>query len=374
MTSGQAEMTRPAALLATALAVLALPLAGRGAAEDRAKEPARYKAKLIGVPFIYYSPETKLAFGGGGVLNFRAGRRKEESRTSTVWAYASYNLARQFNVLVRPEIYLRSNDIYLQANIRWERSPQLFFGVGNDRPAAAEESFTPKILTIQLAAKHRIFRSLFAGLQYDYESLVMEKVESGGILDTAGLVGSEGGVYSGFGFSLNWDTRDAVLFPRRGVFAELTADSYGTLMASDASYTSLRLDVRKYLAVGTDRVLALQVYLHSTGGDVPFDRLALLGGESLMRGYYKGRFRDKGLIVLQGEYRHFVTERIGFAGFAGLADVFPGLRDFELRQLKYSLGGGLRYVVNTRDGTAVRLDVAWGQASFGVYLTAKEAF
>ena len=115
-------------------------VSGRGAAQekDKAKEPPPYKARLIGVPFIYYSPETKLAFGGGGVLNFRTGRRKEESRTSTVWAYASYNMARQFSVLVRPEIYLRSNDIYLQTNIRWERSPQLFFGVGNDMPAAAE--------------------------------------------------------------------------------------------------------------------------------------------------------------------------------------------------------------------------------------------
>jgi outer membrane protein assembly factor BamA len=367
-------MTRPAAFLATALVVLTLPLAGRDGPEEKAKRTSPYKARLIGVPFIYYSPETKLAFGGGGVLNFRAGRRKEESRTSSVWAYASYNLARQFSVLVRPEIYLGSNNIYLQANIRWERSPQLFFGVGNDMPAAAEESFTPKILTIQLAARRRIFRSLFAGLQYDFESLVMEKVEPGRLLATAGLTGSEGGMYSGFGVSLVWDTRDAVLFPRRGVFAELAADSYGTLLASDASYTSLRLDVCRYVTVGTDRVLALQAYLHSTGGDVPFLRLALLGGESLMRGYYKGRFRDKGLFAFQGEYRQLVTKRIGFAAFAGLADVFPGLGDLQVRRLKYSFGGGLRYVVNKRDGTAVRLDAAWGQACFGLYLTAKEAF
>jgi len=367
-------MTRPAAFFATALVVLTLPAAGRGAPEDKAKAPDPYKARLIGVPFIYYSPETKLAFGGGGVLNFRAGRRKEESRTSSVWTYASYNLARQFNVLVRPEIYLRSNNVYLQANIRWERSPQFFYGIGDNTPAAAKESFTPRILTIQLAARRRIFRSLFAGLQYDFESLVMEKVEPGRLLDTAGLAGSEGGMYSGFGASLVWDSRDAVLFPRQGVFAELSADAYGTLLASDASYTSLRLDVRKYVNFGTDRVLALQVYLHSTAGDVPFQRLALLGGESLMRGYYRGRFRDKGLIAVQGEYRQLVTKRIGFAGFAGLADVFPGFGDLQVRRLKYSLGGGLRYVVNKRDGTAVRLDVAWGQACLGLYLTAKEAF
>jgi outer membrane protein assembly factor BamA len=368
-------MSRHAARLAAALIVgLSLAAPGRGAAGEEAKEKDRYKARLIGVPFIYYSPETKLAFGGGGVFNFRAGRRKEESRTSSIWGYASYNLARQFSVLVKPEVYLRRNSVYLHANIRYERAPQLFYGVGNDMPAADEESFTPKTLTIQLGAKRRVLASLFAGLQYDFENLVMEKVEPGGLLDAGDIAGSDGGMFSGFGFSLDWDTRDAVLFPRRGMFAAFNADAYGALAGSDASYTSLKLDIRKYVSVGTDRVMALQVYLHTTGGDVPFQRLAHLGGESLLRGYYKGRFRDKGVLALQAEYRQLVTARIGIAAFAGLADVFPGLRDLQVERLKYSLGGGLRYVVNKRDGTAVRLDLAWGQACFGAYLTAKEAF
>ena len=98
------------------------------------------------------------------------------------------------------------------------------------------------------------------------------------------------------------------------------------------------------------------------------------GGESLVRGYYKGRFRDKGLLAVQAEYRQLVTARIGIAAFAALADVFPGFGDFRVERLKYSIGGGLRYVVNKHDGTAVRLDLAWGQACFGLYLTAKEAF
>jgi outer membrane protein assembly factor BamA len=368
-------MRRHLALLATALAVvLALPGPGRGAPEEEAKDKDPYKARLVGVPFIYYSPETKLAFGGGGVFNFRAGRRKEESRTSSVWGYASYNLARQFSVLVKPEIFLKANSVFVHANIRYERAPQLFYGIGNDMPAADEESFTPKTLTVQLGLKRRIVGSLFAGLQYDFENLVMEKVEPGGLLDTAGITGSDGGMFSGFGLSLDWDTRDAVLFPRRGVFAELTADAYGAMAGSDATYTSLKVDLRQYVPAGTDRVLALQLFLHATGGDVPFQRLALLGGESLVRGYYKGRFRDKGLLAVQAEYRQLVTARIGIAAFAALADVFPGFGDFRVERLKYSIGGGLRYVVNKHDGTAVRLDFAWGQACFGLYLTAKEAF
>ena len=93
-----------------------------------------------------------------------------------------------------------------------------------------------------------------------------------------------------------------------------------------------------------------------------------------MRGYYKGRFRDKDILAVQAEYRVMVTKRIGVAGFAGLAEVFPGFADFKLNNIKYSVGTGVRYVVNKREGTTLRLDMAWGRASFGLYITAQEAF
>ena len=75
--------------------------AGDGTAGNEAKAVKNiYKARLIAIPFIYYSPETKLAFGVGGVLNFRAGRNKEKTRASTIWAFGTFNLAKQFQVVV----------------------------------------------------------------------------------------------------------------------------------------------------------------------------------------------------------------------------------------------------------------------------------
>jgi hypothetical protein len=93
-----------------------------------------------------------------------------------------------------------------------------------------------------------------------------------------------------------------------------------------------------------------------------------------MRGYYKGRFRDKDILAVQAEYRVMVTKRIGVVGFAGLADVFPAFAEFKLKTIKYSLGTGFRYVVNKRESTTLRMDMAWGKLSFGLYFTAQEAF
>lgn len=303
--------------------------AGDAAAGNEAKTLKNvYKPRLIAIPFIYYSPETKLAFGVGGVLNFRAGRRKDETRPSTVWAFGTYNRARQFQVVVKPEIYFERNSFFLSGNIRYERTPQNFFGIGNDMPPTAEESYTPRIVTIQLGLKKRFLGHFFAG----------------------------------------------VLTPRKGVFFQLAADTYGAMTGSDFTFTSLKLDCRKYFLVASDQVLALQAYIRSTAGEVPFHQLAFLGGESLMRGYYKGRFRDKDILAVQAEYRVFVTKTISVAGCAGLADVFPAFAEFKLKTIKYAVGTGVRYMVNKHEGTNLRLDMAWGKASFGLYVTAQEAF
>jgi outer membrane protein assembly factor BamA len=341
-------------------------------AEKAAKDP--YRPRLLGLPFIYYSPETKLAFGAGGVLNFRAGRRKETIRPSTIWAYASYNLARQFNVYLKPEIYTKSNGLIFTGRFRYERTPQLFYGIGDNTDAAAGESYTPRIFTLQFGVKRRILSGLFGGLEFEFERVTMETVVAGGLLASGTVTGSHGGLIAGFGADLDWDTRDSVLFPLRGALLQLAAHAYGITAGSDFSFNRVELNLRKYMPTGLRSAVALQAYVCSTGGEVPFYKLALLGGDSLLRGYYRGRFRDKGLIVVQGEYRTLVTKRIGVAGFAGLGDVFPGLEGLGRGRLKFSVGSGLRYVINKRDGTTVRLDMAWGKESFGLYITAQEAF
>ncbi|MGZ5554421.1 MAG: BamA/TamA family outer membrane protein [Candidatus Aminicenantales bacterium] len=371
-------MTKTSRIVAMA-ALMAVGLCLRGpsataAAEEPAVKPDPYKARLLGLPFIYYSPETKLAFGVGSMLNFRAGRIKEEARTSSVWAFASYNLARQFNILIKPEIYVKGNSLIFNGGLQYQRAPQQFYGVGNATQSADGESFTPRTFEVRLGVKRRVSGGLFGGLDFDFERTTMEKVEPGGLLESGAIAGSRGGMIAGFGANLNWDTRDSVLFPLQGAFLQVSADAYGATAGSDFSYNRIELDLRKYWPLGTNRVLATQAYLVSMGGNVPFYKLALLGGESLLRGYYRGRFRDKGLLLFQAEFRALITKRIGVAGFAGLADVFPGFGDVGAGRLKFAAGSGIRYVINKRDGATVRLDLAWGQESFGLYITAREAF
>ncbi len=342
--------------------------------EPASDEPPAFKPRLVLLPFVYYTPETRLAFGVGGVLTFKAGAEQARTRTSTVWAFGTYSLARQIQVSINPTVYFERNDISVSANLRYERTPLKFYGVGNDTPSSLMEPYTPRIALVQAGLKKRLLGGLFAGLLFDLERTTMEKIEAEGLLDTAGLPGSRGGLVSGLVLSLDWDTRDGAQFPRSGTFLQLTAGSYSPALGSDFRFSSLKLDLRQYLSPSSGHVLAMQAVLRLTSGDTPFYRLSMLGGDSLLRGYYKGRFRDKDMIVVQAEYRVALGEKFGLAGFAGLGHVIPRFGDLGLKSLKYSLGTGLRYSLDARAGSNIRMDMAWGVRSFGLYFTAQESF
>jgi len=382
MRRGRQRDRQPASTAAALLAAwLILPLSALGQAASVPQPPPvsdeaaeEYRPKLVFLPFVYYTPETKLALGAGGVLTFRAGADKARTRSSAVWLMGSYSLARQFQVSVNPQIFFEGNGFAASGLFRYERTPQKFYGIGNDTDADLVESYTPRVALAQVGLKRRVWKAFYAGALLDLERTSMEKTEPGGLLETSGIAGSLGGLVAGLGISFDWDTRDSTQFPRKGAFLQLQGTAYGAYLGGDFSFGSLKLDARSYSSSVSGRVLALQTVVRLTTGDPPFYRLAMLGGDSLLRGYYKGRFRDKDLVVVQAEYRVPLGGRFGAVGFAGLGQVFPRLSEFALKGFKHSLGAGLRYSLNPREGTNVRMDLAWGARSFGLYFTAQESF
>jgi len=357
-----------------------LALAGRGLTSGqettaKAEDPARkFKPRLLMLPIIYYTPETRLALGAGGVLNYRLGRDKENTRPSSLWILMVYTLNKQIQLGLKPEIYLPHNAFILSANLQYEWFPLTFYGIGNDVPASAAESYTPETKSVLFSVKRKLFESVFGGIQYQIKKTIIQKVEAGGLLASGSIPGSSGGVTSGLGLSFTWDDRDNVLFPRRGSYLQFVADFYNAALGSDYHYSASRFDLRTYIPVRETDVVALQAFVRNMGGNPPFYELSMLGGAYLMRGTYTGQYRDKALLAFQAEYRMHIWKRIGAVAFAGLGDVAPTIREIELNRLKFSLGAGLRFKLDTREGTNLRLDFAWGQHSTGFYMTVQEAF
>ncbi len=122
-------------------------------------------------------------------------------------------------------------------------------------------------------------------------------------------------------------------------------------------------------------MLAANLYLKSVGSNAPFYELPALGGQQPMRGYFAGRYRDRNYMSLQSELRQYFSKRFGFEAFAGVGDVGNEITDLSLRELKYSFGGGLRYLFNKKENVNLRMDIGVGQdGNTGICFGIEEAF
>ncbi|HYW50683.1 MAG TPA: hypothetical protein VE861_08760, partial [Gemmatimonadaceae bacterium] len=95
----------------------------------------------------------------------------------------------------------------------------------------------------------------------------------------------------------------------------------------------------------------------------------------IMRGYKRGRFRDRWTAALQGEYRTPVWHRVGAVAFAGAGLAAPAVDAFADSRLLPTYGAGLRFRIDQRQRTGVRADYGRGaDGASGLYLGFNQAF
>ena len=93
-----------------------------------------------------------------------------------------------------------------------------------------------------------------------------------------------------------------------------------------------------------------------------------------MRGYYHGRYRDRQYLSVQAEYRTHVYKRLGLVVFGGLGNVGNTIPKLLETSPKYSLGTGIRFLLDKSNQGNIRLDFALGKKSNGIYLSYGESF
>lgn len=337
-------------------------------------EPDRMGITLL--PIIYYTPETKIAFGLGSLITYRFGLIFKQARPSTMFIGAIYTQEKQFTLQVKPEIYLKNNSFFLAGNFLAERFPTRLWGIGPDTSDEMEEVYTPQRFLMELGLQKKLGQNLplYLGFKYRLESTKIVEVEPGKLLDQNLVPGSRGGLLSGPGLVASYDNRDNIFYPNSGLYLQANINWNDNFFGSDYDFLSLQFDLRNYHQVGEDQVLAVQALAETNTGDVPFYRLPRLGGDSLLRGFYNGRFRDMNLIAFQAEYRFPVWKRLGAVVFGALGSLADRFRDISFDNLKYAAGIGLRFKIIPKENANLRVDLAFGPGTYGIYFKAGESF
>jgi hypothetical protein len=327
--------------------------------------------RLTGFPAIYYTPETRWAFGAGGLYVYRPELTSERASAATASIFYTQN--KQFIVEFTTNVMVNNGSLWHQGNFFYQKFPNTFYGIGNSTPDSGKETFTAEIVRLNPALMTRIADRLYGGILFHYETWNLQNTLPGKLLSTGIVPGSGATTVTGVGMLFNYDERDNLFAPMKGRYYQAGFIASPEFLGSTYGFTRTRIDLREYFSLGGSHVVAAQGIFHSTTGTVPFRFLPQIGGQNVMRGYFEGRYRDNHMATVQAEYRSPFLYRIGFALFGSAGDVAHSLKDFSTGTLKFAYGVGIRVAFIPEEYIILRVDYGMGKNSNGVYITFNEA-
>jgi len=289
----------------------------------------------------------------------------ENIRPNSITALAYYTLKNQYSVNVAPNLYFKKGKYNTKFNFNYSKVPSLFFATGENLSKDYEgEDYETDNVTVQTDVLKKVIASFRIGLRFDWQDYDVIEKKANGLLDQLEYVGNEGGTISGVGFILDRDNRDHIFWPKNGGYHQFVAMKYTDKLGSDFDFTQYTVDLRQFIPISNNSVLAFQGFAQFNKGEIPFNRLAQLGGSLIMRGIYQGRYRDKNQIAFQSEYRFPLNHRWSMSAFASVGDVARNMGDFDIRNFKYTFGGGFKYALDPKNKLNLRIDI--GISEFGV--------
>lgn len=337
-----------------------------------------YRNKFLVFPLVALSTETNWVFGVANAYIFKTARHDSTLRVSTMPSGFLYTLNNQILIALGANIFLPKEKYIIRFENSFSRFPDKFWGLGNSTDSKPSENYTFTQFYINPQLYRKIFGDLFLGAGVDYQRVFNIEYAKGGYFDQDQVKGvSDRSSYTvlGYSFFINHDSRNHAYVPDKGELFRIKFSNFNDHVGSDYDFRTLEIDLRKFFKITKKSVLAIQSLSTFNFGDVPYRNLAILGGNSMMRGYYAGRFRDLKFAGIQAEYRFPIKGRVGAVAFAGAGEVANDFEGFGFDKLKPSIGAGLRVAILKQDKLNLRLDVAGGNGgSLNYYIVLAESF
>ncbi len=334
------------------------------------------KFKIGALPSVFYSPETRLGFGGFIYAYFNTNKYNSINKKSNAQSYLSYTINKQFSFENDYQIWVKSNKYFLTGGLDYSRFPEFFYGISNDSKESDRIMVSFDVIKVRSKNLIQLDRNLYGGFYYQFEKLYnLDKNLKNTMASMCEIVnGGSGYTASGIGPILIYDKRDNALNPAHGSYIETSFQYFNKTIGSLHEFNSFIFDVRKYNTLFKKLIWNGSAYIMMNNGNVPYRMLATIGGARFLRGYYRGRFRDNNMVVLQQEFRMPIYKWFGLAIFGGVGSVANKINDFRKNEIHYDYGCGLRIRVNKKENTNIRIDYGITKDSQGIYLIFAEAF
>jgi hypothetical protein len=173
-------------VLLAVIAATGAPAAGQDAgspAEEDSTATKRGKP-FSGYPYAYYTPETELAFGVGGIFLFYTSSDPDTKPSKTVIS-GWYSTNKQYKISLDPDMYFLDNNLVFRLPMSFGYFVDKFWGVGNNTVETGTETYTRNVfsITLNLQSPPIFFSADRSGLIIDYDNTKIDDKEKKRIFD-----------------------------------------------------------------------------------------------------------------------------------------------------------------------------------------------
>jgi hypothetical protein len=333
-------------------------------------------------PVLEYTLSTGFTIGIAASGSFLTSK-KGQTNTSIVLAAVKYTQKHQFLLPIQSSIWTHSNKYNLVGDWRYLNYPQDTYGFGGYTTLADGYTVTYKYIRFYETVLKKIIKNIYAGIGYqlDYHWGINQVNPPPGKTDYDIYGYYNTSTSSGITLDVLYDSRKNASNPPGGSFyCNLIFLQNSTHLGSNSNWNSILIDIRKYIKMPGNNVLAFWSYnVFTLSGNPPYLDLPGTGTDTYNntgRGYIYDRFIGKKMIDLEAEFRYGITKNglIGGVVFAN-AESLSEMNTNKFQVISPAAGLGLRFKFNKFSNTNVCIDYAIGtNGSRGFYGNLGEVF
>lgn len=340
--------------------------------QKKVKDSTR-NLRLNVLPVLFFLPETGLGYGGLALSTFRLKDEPKESRPSSVQLGLTFTSKKQLLFFMPYEIYSDNEKWRFIGELGYYQYFYNYYGKGINSQEENLETYDADFPRFRFSALREVLPNISLGLGYEFDGYHVINLAPDGLLENSDEVGKEGGTVSNLGLVTFYDTRDNIFFPAKGFFIQASTFTSVGFLGSSFSYNKFELDARYYQQIKGNHILAGNLFLGTRSKDAPFLDLNSLGSKRT-RGHNNRRFQDNAELSAVLEYRFPISGRFGGVLFGSTGTVSSTLGDTFSSAYKNAVGTGLRYTINKKEGTRLRVDYGISSEGGQFYFTINEAF
>lgn len=333
------------------------------------KKPGTLDFSLIGGP--YYTSDIGLGIGLVASGLYGHGRYDSITPPSNVSLFGKISTKGFGTLGIRGTHISQSETQRFNYNLEVLCDPSDYWGIGYemDNNDANKSGMRRIGVQIHADALFKILPDFYIGPMLSYDFVKAHKIERPYLLE-----GERSTTWAaGAGVTLSYDTRDVLTNPHRGVYLTVSQCYYPKFIGNHYPFTRTSLQADWYRTIWNGGIIAIDFRGEFNYGNPSWYMLAYLGGSYSLRGYYEGRYRDKGMMAFQAELRQKVWRRSGIVVWAGAGNIFARPSQIMIRRVLPNAGLGYRW--EFKKDVNVRLDAGFGKSGqWGFMFNINEAF